>query len=303
MKPLRHTSPLLLPSLKQQDIATPALSWQTTVANRINHAHQQCLASPATGLLYARNAGEWLLQVQQRLSPTQWHLWLTQACCFSEQTAQTYMQIAKGWPKLIPSADIHSTFIPTDLEVEAEEVEEQEPLHIAATLEPAPQLSVASGLTFNDLELKIATTLEPVPQLPSAATAVKPFVAEKLTFFIPGGVVPKARPRVTVNGTYLPKRYRVWRNHAEAEIARQLWENPQLPALPLQRAAIKVCLTGKHRMNADADNIIGSCLDALVAVGVLKNDNLTHIQEMRFKLIPTGQKGVRITLESRSTDE
>lgn len=253
---------------------SPAILPQQELAARINSAHQQCVAFPTTGLLHARNAGEWLLQAQAQLTPEAWRSWLKECCTVSELTAQTYMQIARGWPKLVPSpapvpASETSALALRDYEQVELSSHVEEPIQIAAILEPAVTTALAETL--------VPTT-------------------DPLTFFIPGGVVPKARPRVTANGTFLPPRYRAWRNHAEVEIFKQLGEKSSVPVLPLQRAAVKVRLIGKHRMNADADNIVGSCLDSLVAAGVIKNDNLSYIPEIYFKLIPQGTQGVQITL-------
>lgn len=273
-KSLTQTTQLLPPFLERLVQESQAIPPQAELAARINSAHQQCVAFPTTALLHARNAGEWLLQAQEQLTPEGWLSWLKECCTVSERTAQTYMQIARGWPKLVPSPAIlpaseTSALALRDCERAELSSNVEEPIQIAATLEPAPPISPKETL------------------LPATDT---------LTFFIPGGVVPKARPRVTANGTFLPPRYRAWRNHAEVEIFKQLGEKSSLPVLPLQRAAVKVRLIGKHRMNADGDNIVGSCLDSLVAAGVIKNDNLSYIPEIYFKLIPQGTQGVQITL-------
>lgn len=118
----------------------------------------------------------------------------------------------------------------------------------------------------------------------------------KITFFLPGSVVPKARPRVTRNGTFMPIRYRDWRNYAETEILALIKQQGIESLLPVERATIEISLTGKHRMSGDADNILGSFLDALVAVEVLKNDNLSCIPEVSLKFNPDGELGAFITI-------
>lgn len=118
----------------------------------------------------------------------------------------------------------------------------------------------------------------------------------KITFFLPGYVVPKARPRVTRNGTFMPVRYRDWRNYAETEILALIKQQGIENILPMERATIEIYLTGKHRMSGDADNILGSFLDALVAVEVLKNDNLSCIPEVSLKFNPDGELGAFITI-------
>lgn len=261
----------------------PILSPQQELTTHINNAHRCCIENPTTGLIFARDAGECLLQLQQKLTPCQWQNWLTQNCNFSEKTAQTYISIAQGWPKstphysnklIIQKSDIFYPDFTFNIEQETWAKETEKPFQMTATLE-----------------------------------SVDPFFKEtnneeKLTFFIPGNVVPKARPRVTRNGTYLPPRYRTWRNFAEVELYKQINEKHNLPVFPIPRAAVKVRLIGKHRMNADADNIIGSFLDALVAVGVFKNDNLSYIPEIAFKFVSSEViQGSYITIVPLATDE
>jgi Holliday junction resolvase RusA-like endonuclease len=119
---------------------------------------------------------------------------------------------------------------------------------------------------------------------------------DKITLFLPGYVVPKARPRVTRKGTFMPTRYREWRNSAEREILDQVRLQGLASVLPVERATVEILLTGKHRMSGDADNILGSYLDALVAVGVLKNDNLLHLPEVCLKFNPEGILGAVVNI-------
>ena len=121
---------------------------------------------------------------------------------------------------------------------------------------------------------------------------------DKILMYISGSVVPKARPRVTRNGTFMPERYKAWRNHAETEILSYLKGLRIKTSMPIQRAEIDVQLVGKHNMNGDADNILGSYLDALVAAGMLKNDNLTCVPKVSLEHINPNDKesGAFITL-------
>lgn len=118
---------------------------------------------------------------------------------------------------------------------------------------------------------------------------------EPFTFWIPGSVTPKARPRVTANGTFFPKRYREWRLRAQGEILMQLQQMDPLPQLPIERAALRIVLRGKHR--GDGDNSIGSVCDALVSAGVLPSDSLKHIPFGSWRHIPDGETGVKIQIK------
>lgn len=250
------------------------------IAALVQREHQQCKALPTLGLLHARNAGEWLLAAKAVLSEGQWQTWLTVECQLVEQTAHTYMAIAKSWPSLEqPQIRINLDSSPS-VGVEVESVREAE-----------AEISAIQPLESREIESAIAT-VEVVETVTEEALESDRFI----TIFIPGAVVPKARPRVTANGTYFPKRYQEWRSRAEGEIILQLARKNLNLNLPLEKAIVEVHLIGKHRTNADGDNIVGSCLDALVSAGAIKNDNLSYIPEIYFKFVPQGSQGVQIIL-------
>lgn len=70
------------------------------LANLINREYQRSKTIPAAAMLYARNAGELLLQAQSLLPESEWLSWLSNHCQVSEQSARTYMAIAKSWHSL-----------------------------------------------------------------------------------------------------------------------------------------------------------------------------------------------------------
>lgn len=301
---MRKSQQLVRMTLEVLPPSASALLALEDLAARIKSTHEQCLASPTTGLLLARNAGEWLLQAELQLGPSEWLSWVATDCHISEKTAQTYVQIARGWPRLQPAAvDLSSVGVP-QLPGKTNPIAllpQSNPDTLDVDFQTIPSSSISipekrlEGLALSNADI-IPDSASFGDRLPYPNT--KAIAQEHLTFFIPGNVVPKARPRVTANGTFLPKRYREWRNRAEVEISRQLFERSPYPTLPIQLAAIKIRLVGKHRMNADADNIVGSCLDSLVAVGVLKNDCLSYIPELSFKFVPQGTQGVYIKVLS-----
>ncbi len=109
---------------------------------------------------------------------------------------------------------------------------------------------------------------------------------QTLCFWLPGTCVPKARARVTCNGTYFPQRYQDWRKLAETEIIISLSPSEKI-LLPIQRAEVRIKLQGKHR--GDIDNIAGSCLDALVAAGILVDDRLSCLPRLVIEHEPKGE--------------
>lgn len=119
-----------------------------------------------------------------------------------------------------------------------------------------------------------------------------------LRFWIPGRTIPKARPRVGTKRPYLPANYRCWRRLAELEIINQIPAKYK-SKLPIECAHITIKFTGKHR--GDPDNCSGSCLDALVSAGVLKDDSFSCIPELVVSYDPLGELGVAIALHALPT--
>lgn len=97
-----------------------------------------------------------------------------------------------------------------------------------------------------------------------------------------GSIVPKARPRITRNGSFMPRRYREWKTGAIAELTCQAYELGI--DTPLSGVSIAITLNGKHPRRGDLDNISGSILDALVQSHVLKDDSLAHVQSLAIAL-------------------
>ena len=103
-----------------------------------------------------------------------------------------------------------------------------------------------------------------------------------LSFTLCGVVVPKARPRLSIDRVHLPLKYRHWKNNAIAELTKQR-EGMEVN-FPLYGVAIAILLRGKHHRGSDIDNIAGALLDALVQAHILKNDNMTAVSELSIRL-------------------
>jgi Holliday junction resolvase RusA-like endonuclease len=101
-----------------------------------------------------------------------------------------------------------------------------------------------------------------------------------IELILDGQIVPKARPRVTVNGAYMPPKYRQWKQGAILDLSQQ-HQGHKLTAV----RSIDIVMTGKHSRRGDLDNISGSILDALVQSGVLVNDNLTVVPRLSIELM------------------
>jgi Holliday junction resolvase RusA-like endonuclease len=122
---------------------------------------------------------------------------------------------------------------------------------------------------------------------------VNPAPALSLNIWLEGRVTPKARPRVTRNGTYFPRRYQDWRQSAQAQILAQVSDRSWLP---IPRAAVKVQLQGAHR--GDLDNLAGAVLDALVFGGILLDDRISCVPRLSVEHQSKGQQGCWVELVS-----
>lgn len=73
-----------------------------------------------------------------------------------------------------------------------------------------------------------------------------------IKFWLPGKVVPKARPRFNRGNITLPNNYRGWKNAAYLEIISQLEENG-INELLIRKAEVRMQFFGSHR--GDLDNL------------------------------------------------
>lgn len=99
-----------------------------------------------------------------------------------------------------------------------------------------------------------------------------------ITLTLTGNITPKARARVTANGTFMPHSYQNWKRNAIASL------RSQCPSSGLKGVEVAIVLRGKHSRRGDLDNISGSILDALVQAGILQNDNLVYVTALSVRL-------------------
>ncbi len=103
-----------------------------------------------------------------------------------------------------------------------------------------------------------------------------------ITLILEGDITPKARPKVTINGTFMPRRYRDWKSAAILSFRSQYQgQNKAITRTKL----VTVLLVGKHNRRGDADNIAGAILDALVQADIIANDNLLVVPKLSIELI------------------
>jgi Holliday junction resolvase RusA-like endonuclease len=104
--------------------------------------------------------------------------------------------------------------------------------------------------------------------------------------WLPGKVVPKARPRFAAGGAYLPARYRDWLESAADSLAYQdgkrtrKVEGPTLVELIFHSDGVDIRVErltagwarGPRAQRGDIDNLAGAVMDALVRAGILEDD-------------------------------
>lgn len=304
------------------------------LASQINNNHKICQSSPASALLYGYSIGSLLWQAKALLPTTKWQEWLKTNCSFSITTAETYLKIASGGQSL-PTVAIAKANTGENREEKLEKIEktagselvvvesklisaeaEEEEGKIIAIAPQAPGSLAESKSPKSSSQTKIIDTEviaveaeeisgENVSDCqpknpPISENKTTPKKPENIVLYIPGNVVPKARPRVTAKGTYLPPRYRQWRNMAEVEIYRQISETNMPVDLPIKKATISIRFCGQHRTNSDLDNMAGACLDALTlnGAGVLKDDRISCIPKLTVEYIANSKEtGIWIEIE------
>jgi Holliday junction resolvase RusA-like endonuclease len=103
--------------------------------------------------------------------------------------------------------------------------------------------------------------------------------------------VPKKRPRVTRNGTYMPPGYMDWKQ--ETAFQMRLAARGAEPAVGLLR--VEVLLVAKKKPRGDMDNLLGAVLDA--GNGVLwQDDRLVGACSCAW-LKPTPERGEGVYVE------
>lgn len=121
-----------------------------------------------------------------------------------------------------------------------------------------------------------------------------PTQTKVLRFWLPGRLVPKARPRFNGTQAFLPSGYRGWKSAAYLEVWRQLSNHPKIQ--PIRRASVEIQLVGKHR--GDLDNAAGAVLDVLVEAGVLIDDRLSCVSRLVVEHLASGECGVWVEIKA-----
>jgi Holliday junction resolvase RusA-like endonuclease len=104
-----------------------------------------------------------------------------------------------------------------------------------------------------------------------------------IKLYYEGKVIPKARPRVTFNGTFNPENYVI--NQDELVFDLKCQKHQMNLATIINPIEITINFIGKHSRKGDIDNLPGSILDAMVKAEIIKNDNLMIVKKLTSELI------------------
>ena len=119
--------------------------------------------------------------------------------------------------------------------------------------------------------------------------------SRSLKFWLPGRVVPKARPRFNGGNISLPRNYRGWKNTAYLEIISQLEDNVKSKLL-IKKAAVEMQFLGSHR--GDLDNLAGAVLDILCETKIVVDDRVSCISRLVIEHEPRSVCGVWVKVNS-----
>ena len=103
-----------------------------------------------------------------------------------------------------------------------------------------------------------------------------------ITINIPGHVVPKARPRVTKKGTYMPAKYQQTIEKIRLMATACLGQVSNRCDYPIaDKVRLEVLFIRKG--GGDIDNLCGSAMDGIQGI-ILKNDS--QVKEIEAQIIP-----------------
>ena len=100
-------------------------------------------------------------------------------------------------------------------------------------------------------------------------------------FTLPWAGIPKPRPRVTANGTFMPKRYTDWKDAVAEWVALNKipsHDGPLAINLRFSRDGVHVEIEympddmKRDGVQGDIDNLAGGVYDALQDAGIIEND-------------------------------
>ena len=119
--------------------------------------------------------------------------------------------------------------------------------------------------------------------------AISTAQVKTVKLWLPGRVVPKARPRFNGGNISLRGNYRGWKNTAHLQIISQLEDNG-INELLIKKAAVEMQFLGSHR--GDLDNLAGAVLDILCETKIIEDDRVSCISRLLVEHEPGGVCGV-----------
>lgn len=118
---------------------------------------------------------------------------------------------------------------------------------------------------------------------------------QTLKLWIPGRIIPKARPRFHQGRAMLPLNYRRWQNKTYLYVEKQL-RSSSITGLPFEKATVEIQFVGSHL--GDLDNLAGALLDVMTKTNIVRDDRISCIPRLILSHEPGDSCGAWVTVEA-----
>lgn len=118
---------------------------------------------------------------------------------------------------------------------------------------------------------------------------------KELKLWIPGRIIPKARPRFHQGRAMLPLNYRRWQNKTYLYVVAQI-RDLAVTELPFEKAAVEIQFIGSHL--GDLDNLAGALLDVMTKTNIVKDDRISCIPKLILSHEPGETCGALLRVEA-----
>lgn len=108
---------------------------------------------------------------------------------------------------------------------------------------------------------------------------------DPIVIILRGKVIPAQRPRVDNGKAHYSEAYSTWRKIVKAALTAAIGSFPATISrhFPLTGVKVEVEFHGCNSLNADLDNLIKGCIDAMVKAEILAGDTVRKVNEMNPK--------------------
>lgn len=118
---------------------------------------------------------------------------------------------------------------------------------------------------------------------------------KELKLWIPGRIIPKARPRFYQGRAMLPLNYRRWQSKTYLYVEKLL-RSSAISGLPFEKAIVEIQFVGSHL--GDLDNLAGALLDVMTKTNIVRDDRISCIPKLILSHEPGDTCGAWVTVEA-----